>query len=325
MAFSYGSGSGSGDDGSGGGAYAGRDMSADAAADRPAEPGGPATTNPDAPRPTSERLVVDDVPSGRDDYLIYLIHVATYEFARPLITGRRVLDFGCGTGYGTHRLSGDSASIVGVDVADDAVHFAASRYEASNLSFQAIRPIEAAPLPFPDGSFDVVLSFQVIEHVTDPDRYLGEVVRVLSDGGMLVIATPDRSTRLLAGQRPWNRYHRVEYDQTELERLLSTRFGQVEVNTMSGERDLVDGEIRRTRRLRWVTLPFTFPRAPEAWRQAGLAGLDRAKSAIARSGAHTTSLPSDAPQPAPYDESALRIGRGLQPSVTLVAVAGAPR
>ena len=173
--------------------------------------------------------MVDDAPSGRDDYLIYLIHVATYEFARSLVADRRVLDFGCGTGYGTHRLSGASTSIVGVDVSEDAIRFAASRYQAPNLSFQSIAPIETAPLPFQDGSFEIVLSFQVIEHVPDPGRYLAEVVRVLADGGVLVMATPDRSTRLLPDQRPWNRYHRVEYDRAGLARLLRTQFGQLDV------------------------------------------------------------------------------------------------
>jgi SAM-dependent methyltransferase len=297
-------------------------MSADGARHRSAEP---AMTNPAAPRSTSERLVVDDIPAGRDDYLIYLIHIATYEFARSLVTDRRVMDFGCGTGYGTHRLSGDSASIVGVDVSDNAIRFAANRYKAPNLTFQSISPIEAAPLPFQDGSFDIVLSFQVIEHVPDPGRYIAEVVRVLADGGVLVMATPDRSSRLLARQRPWNRYHRVEYDRAGLAQLLRTHFGQVEVNSMSGERDLINGEVRRTHRLRWATLPFTFPGAPEFWRQAGLAGLDRAKSAVGRSRGKSGSPVSGAQASAPYDESALRIGQNLQPSVTLVAVARAPR
>ena len=68
-------------------------------------------------------------------------------------------------------------------------------------------------------------------------------------------------------------------------------------------------------------MPFTFPGAPEPWRQAGLAGLDRAKSAVGRYRSKGGSPVSGAWAAGPYDESALRIGQNLRPSVTLVAVA----
>ena len=72
------------------------------------------------------------------------------------------------------------------------------------------------PLPFDDGAFDAVVSFQVIEHVPSVDAYLAEVARVLRPGGTFLCATPDRVTRLFARQRPWNRWHLEEFTQAGL-------------------------------------------------------------------------------------------------------------
>lgn len=125
---------------------------------------------PDGYGPTSERVTVDAYQAHEGDYLIYLFHLATYDFAVPYADGRRVLDFGCGTGYGAHRIATKCKSITGVDVAGDAIGFAQARYPGENLDFRQIMPVDDEPLPFGDGSFDVVLSFQVIEHVPDPDH-----------------------------------------------------------------------------------------------------------------------------------------------------------
>jgi SAM-dependent methyltransferase len=285
---------------------------------------------------TTERLTVDDFEKREGDYLIYLFHLATYDFAGSFVADRQVLDYGCGTGYGTHCLASRCTSIVGVDVSHDAIDIARTRYVAERLTFQHVFPVEDSPLPFADSSFDVVLSFQVIEHVPDPDRYLAEVCRLLKDDGVLLLATPDRTTRLLPRQRPWNRYHRVEYDSGGLERLLKSHFSNVEIDSMSGEPTIINREIRRCRRLKWITLPGTFPGAPEAWRQLVLAGMKRVQSGVRRrqdvsgrpdtdgmtamGGAGEAVTPSNA---FPYDQSVLRIAPMATPSVNLVAVARA--
>jgi SAM-dependent methyltransferase len=287
---------------------------------------------------TSERVTVDDHQKRESDYLIYLFHLATYDFAGSFVADRQVLDYGCGTGYGTHRLASRCKSIVGVDVSQDAIDFARSRYFAENLRFHRVSPVEESPLPFAHSSFDVVLSFQVIEHLPNPDRYLAEVCRLLEEDGLLLLATPDRTSRLLPRQRPWNRYHRVEYNSGRLERLLKSHFSEVEIDLMSGEPTIIDRELRRCRRLKWITLPFTFPGTPEAWRQLGLGAMKRIQSGARRrqdlsgkldtdgigamGGAGEVVTPSHA---YPYDQSVLRIAPKATPSVNLVAVARAPR
>ena len=291
-------------------------------------------------RPTSERVTADAYQAREGDYLIYLFHLATYDFAIPYAAHRRVLDFGCGTGYGAHRISPECASITGVDVSASAIDFARDHYQAARLDFRHIAPVEREPLPFADASFDVVLSFQVIEHVPDADRYLAEAARVLAPGGVLVVATPDRTTRLLRGQRPWNRYHLVEYAPAGLHALLGRHFREVELHGMGADPAIIGRELRRIRRVKWMMLPFTFPGAPEAWRQGGLAATKAVQARLgeAAAGKHSAGAGVEGAaggaglEPGPsnssgaaasygYDETAIRIAADVDPSANIVAVA----
>ncbi len=261
---------------------------------------------------TGERVIEERYLRSAEEYLIYSMHVATYEHVRPLVRGKAVLDFGCGTGYGTERIAGGAASILGVDVSSEAIAYAREHYADSRLRFERIDPVERAPLPFDAETFDVVLSFQVIEHVPDPDAYLREARRVLERDGVFVVATPDRATRLLPLQRPWNRFHRVEYSERSLKRVLSRHFADVEVLHMSGAPEVIGAEVRRTRKNMWLALPLTLPWTPERVRTHGL-GVLRALKERARRRA------SDAAPPFGFDHRAIEIGPGLSPSVNLVA------
>jgi SAM-dependent methyltransferase len=100
--------------------------------------------------------------------------------------GDRALDLGCGAGELTAVLAGAGARPVGVDVAEAALVRARSHHP--QLDFR-LAPIDG-PLPFEDGSFDLVWSSEVVEHVADTARWLSEVRRVLAPGGRLLLTTP---------------------------------------------------------------------------------------------------------------------------------------
>jgi SAM-dependent methyltransferase len=225
---------------------------------------------------SGERLIEDAYMQSLDAYVIYIMHIASYNFARKFCDGKVVLDLGCGSGYGVARMAGHAERVVGVDVDSDAISFARERYARQNVSFAKIEA--EAPLPFADDSFDVVLSFQVIEHVSDDGRYLDEACRVLKPGGVMVVVTPDREHRLLPGQRPWNRWHIREYSATQLNRKMARCF-QIEASLRMGAEWNVAGiEIRRYRKTKWLTLPFTLPFAPEVLRRRGLDFLHRLRA-----------------------------------------------
>lgn len=263
--------------------------------------------------PTGERMIMEHYKSSPEDYVIYLLHIATYRFAEQFTRGKRVLDFGCGSGYGSAQIAKTAAHVSAVDVAEDAVAYAQAQFARENLAFCAIDP--AAPLPFGDASFDTVLSFQVFEHVLDTARYLAEIRRVLASGGRLVLATPDRSTRLLPLQRPWNRWHVHEYGSRELAAKLSRHFERVEVLGMTAKPEMIGIELRRCNKVKWMTLPFTLPIMPDSWRVAALNAIHRIRGDSARTGAA---------QEYPFTVDDVRIAADAAPSVNLVALATAP-
>jgi ubiquinone/menaquinone biosynthesis C-methylase UbiE len=116
-------------------------------------------------------------------------------FARAHVRrGDRVLDLGCGDGALSGVLADVAGSVVGADVAEAALQRARARHP--ELSF-VLAPFDGA-LPFDDGSFDVVWSSEVIEHVADTARWLSEVRRVLVPRGRLLLTTPSHGRLRLA-------------------------------------------------------------------------------------------------------------------------------
>jgi SAM-dependent methyltransferase len=257
-------------------------------------------------------MVTEHYQSSQEDYVIYLMHMAAYRFAESFTSGKRVLDYGCGSGYGATSVVETALHVCGVDVADDAIAYARERFCRPNLTFQQIDI--GRRLPFGDEEFDVVLSFQVLEHVDDTDQYLSEARRVLAPGGYLLLVTPDRMTRLFPMQRPWNRWHVREYSGPTLATTIRRHFQQVDVQHMSGPPALVGVELRRYRKVRWLTLPATVPLFPDRIRVMLLNAIHAVRP---------KAKPPSAPLEFHYDVSAVTIAPDASPSLNLVAVAQA--
>lgn len=264
-----------------------------------------------------ERVVEEHYLDSPERYLIYLFHIVTYRFSLPWLESSKVLDYGCGSGYGTHFVAPHCRHITGVDISPEAVTYAQQRYHLPNLDYRQIAKAEEAPLPFDDASFDTVISFQVIEHIPDPSRYLEEILRVLKPGGHFICATPDRSTRLLPGQKPWNVWHIKEYSAEGFRRLLADRFSDVEVLRMGGRYDLLKGELQRASFIKWITLPVTLPFISESIRVSTLHWLKKLNER------HSNHNAGEA-QTINFSEADLVIAPDAKPSVNLVAVARKP-
>ena len=146
-------------------------------------------------------------------------HVARYRWAAPLAAGRRVLDAGCGMGYGAAMLLTSGASeVVGVDLAEAVLDAALPTMPAGVvLEVGDVRALDAE-----DGSFGLVVCMEAIEHIEDPDAVLDELARVLAPDGFLALSSPNRA--LSDGRNP---HHHHEYTADELERALATRFRHV--------------------------------------------------------------------------------------------------
>ncbi len=150
-------------------------------------------------------------------------HFHRYAWCRGLVKGRAVLDIACGEGYGSAMLARDAASVIGVDVSAEAVLHAKEAYASvPGLEFQVGN---AASIPLPDNSFDVVVSFETIEHHDKHQEMIDEIRRVLKPDGVLVISSPNRVVYSeKAGYH--NEFHVKELDFGEFEALLRSRFEQ---------------------------------------------------------------------------------------------------
>ncbi len=121
---------------------------------------------------------------------IWYEHMHRYAMIAPLVQGRVVLDAACGEGYGSQLLSQSAASVNGVDIDSQCIELAQKKYTAENLSYHCADVLE---LPFDDGVYDVVVSFETLEHLAQQDQLLKEFHRVLKDDGLLIISTPDKA------------------------------------------------------------------------------------------------------------------------------------
>lgn len=220
-----------------------------------------------------ERVVEASYAKTAEGRNILAMHLASYHRASKLCSGKDVLDLGCGSGYGIASLAPLVRSAVGVDVSSAAIAYAQEHYRADNLRFLGI--VSGRPTPFVDDSFDVILSFQVIEHVPDDRGYVAEIRRLLRPGGIAIFITPDRRTRLFPLQKPWNRWHLREYSAESLALVVSSGLTIVASEVMQGAPNAIAAELRRYRTARTISLPFTLPFVPERIRHSGLALLSR--------------------------------------------------
>ena len=169
---------------------------------------------------TGERLIPGEV-----DIDLLNEHMARYHFAVRLARAKRVLDAGCGAGYGSAELANVAESVFAIDIAPEAVEYARAHYPIPNLAFEQA---SCTALPYADGAFDLVVAFEVIEHLENWRDFLQEVRRVLAPAGQLIVSTPNRlyytESRGAEGANP---FHVHEFDFDEFTRELKQFFPYV--------------------------------------------------------------------------------------------------
>jgi 2-polyprenyl-3-methyl-5-hydroxy-6-metoxy-1,4-benzoquinol methylase len=152
--------------------------------------------------------------------------LAAYRYALTLARDRSLLDAGCGEGFGTVTLTTVARAVVGMDYSADAVAVCRRTWERPNLRFvqHDLTDLEAYP-----ERFDLIVSFQVLEHLVDPRPFLTGLRAHLASGGRLLLTTPNRLTSFSE-----NPYHVREYSAAELRELLAGVFGRVTILGMHG-------------------------------------------------------------------------------------------
>lgn len=198
-----------------------------------------------------------------DDVQVAYEHYHRYLWAASLCRGGRVLDVGSGEGFGSAILAGEAASVRGIDVDERTVEHSQLNYAAPNLQFSLGSALELDA--FEEDAFDLVVSFEVLEHLTEQERMLEQIDRVLAPDGMLIVSTPDRRTYTEAtGQE--NPFHERELSEPEFRALLAGRFAHVDIwgqRTFCGSRIDAQDPASGT-----GSLPLFVEKDGDEWRQA---------------------------------------------------------
>src|SRR5208337_3582774 len=142
-------------------------------------------------------------------------HEVVYQRLAPRCAGREVLEAGCGEGYGADLIAGVARRVIALDYDEATVAHVRSRYPRVQVIHGNL-----AELPLPDASVDVVVNFQVIEHLWDQAQFVAECARVLRPEGLLMVSTPNRITFSPGRDTPINPFHTRELNADELTALL---------------------------------------------------------------------------------------------------------
>ena len=157
---------------------------------------------------------------GTPEWGLYLAnHHQRYAFAADLLRANctYVLDAACGVGYGSRLLGESGIQVVAVDRDISALNIARNEFTHENIEFfeddcHQLANVGSAP-------FDAIVSFETLEHLLEPSRFLSRCHAVLKPGGLLVISTPNGNLRQGNAREQWE-YHEKEYSAHELIDLL---------------------------------------------------------------------------------------------------------
>ena len=169
---------------------------------------------------TGERYI-----PGQGGAQIAYEHWHRYLYALRWAHGRNVIDVASGTGYGAGLLASVAKNVMALDQDEESIAYARSKYNSPNLLFVRAN---ASSLPVPPNSVDLVAAFEILEHMTDPERLVFETARAIRPGGVVVISTPDKAA--YSDARSYvNSFHAREFYQDELKALLYSYFRQVTI------------------------------------------------------------------------------------------------
>jgi ubiquinone/menaquinone biosynthesis C-methylase UbiE len=176
-------------------------------------------------------------PGNLVNYKSYQKIINKYIFASKFAAGKTILDIGCNNGYGTVHLKNKGTSdIIGVDVDRECIEYAVKHYPDSGANFMCAN---STILPFTNNKFDIVVAFDVIEHISNYEEFLSETSRVLTDQGIFILSTPNKEAHFSL-VKP--RDHVYEFSKDELYNLLANYYGDL---SMYGQIMIEPGRLTR--------------------------------------------------------------------------------
>ncbi|MCG8607700.1 class I SAM-dependent methyltransferase [bacterium] len=161
----------------------------------------------------------------RDDEIsvVFSRHKFAYEYLKKFVEQKTVIDVGCGTGYGCKILAEKARLVYGLDYDQEAIAYCCQHYLLSNVEY-ILQDATSIKL---DRQFDVAVSLQVIEHMTDLANFLKQLKRVVKPGGTLFISTPN--VKKSEERRSDNPFHHNEMNYSQFSKLLRDHFTAFEI------------------------------------------------------------------------------------------------
>ena len=188
--------------------------------------------------------------------VIYQRHLIAYKEAAKIISGT-VLEIGSGEGYGIIELAPKAEHYIAVDKYNTDISDELN--EANNITFiqSEVPPLKGIE----DNSVDFVVTFQVIEHIEDDERFLQEIHRVLKPSGKVILTTPNAMMSLT--RNPW---HTREYTPEQMGEVLKSSFDNYELKGVFGNDKIMDyynknkESVRKIRRFDILNMQYWLPR-----------------------------------------------------------------
>jgi len=170
---------------------------------------------------TGERILLE-----KETPLMIARHFCAYKFAKAYSCGKDVLDIGCGEGYGANFLADFAKKVSGIDYDTDIINYAKNKYHKKNLEFSVM---DIKDLGYLNQRFDVICSFQNIEHILDTHKLLKNILSLLKEEGIFICTTCNKKDASPGRDTPFNKFHVKEYLAHEFKELLEAHFHKVEV------------------------------------------------------------------------------------------------
>jgi 2-polyprenyl-3-methyl-5-hydroxy-6-metoxy-1,4-benzoquinol methylase len=171
---------------------------------------------------TSDKLISDNP--------IHQRLLKAYLAAKPMVSGD-LLEVGCGEGRGIEILASQIDSYLGLDKIPEVIGMLSKKYPDYSFQTAHIPPLSGIP----SNTFDIVVSFQVIEHIADDRLFLQELHRVLKPGGQAIISTPNIHFSL--SRNPW---HVREYTPEQLKSLCDSIFSSTDAKGIGGNAKVME-------------------------------------------------------------------------------------
>jgi 2-polyprenyl-3-methyl-5-hydroxy-6-metoxy-1,4-benzoquinol methylase len=195
----------------------------------------------------SEAAMAFERLSSHDDSLVssYAEHIQRYNFALKFCEGKRVLDAGCGIGYGSQYLAANGAKFVlALDISEEALREARQKFAHQNLIFEQMDVERIGDNPKLNGQFDIIVNFENLEHLHNPQRLVAGAESILQSG-VLITSTPNGAiSKVDESGNPSNKFHVKEFTAQELADILRAKFATV---TLYGQWLTPAGKLRKLR------------------------------------------------------------------------------